>query len=210
MVCGPVTFRNARTPFQAWQSLEYTGLSAVGASSLGLQKPNMCSGANLAFRKDVFEQVNGYGSFVSMASGDDEFLMHKTFAKYPGRVMFIKERNAMVFTHACKNIVEFWHQRLRWASKGRVYENKMATIPAVLTWVSSFALVLVTILWLSGSLFTGEMVLAFWIFKSVPEFLFLLTVTPFYGQQKKPDLVLAIPAVLRIVYNFSRSSRKCR
>ncbi len=38
----------------------------------------MCNGANLAFRKDVFNEVSGYKGNIQIASGDDEFLMRKS------------------------------------------------------------------------------------------------------------------------------------
>ena len=52
----------------------------------------MCNGANIAYTKKIFEEVNGFKGNEHIASGDDEFLMHKIFEKYPDKVLFLKKK----------------------------------------------------------------------------------------------------------------------
>lgn len=59
MVSGPVLLES-KTIFEHFQALEFMGLIAVGAGSIGTGSPNMCNGANLAYRKEVFEEVGGF------------------------------------------------------------------------------------------------------------------------------------------------------
>jgi hypothetical protein len=71
-------------------------LVGSGACAMMIGKPNMCNGANIAYPKAVFEEVNGFDGNEHIASGDDEFLMHKIAEKYP---------NQIVFAHYQPNIV---------------------------------------------------------------------------------------------------------
>jgi len=41
----------------------------------------MCNGANLAYEKQAFFDVNGFEGIDDVASGDDMLLMHKLFKK---------------------------------------------------------------------------------------------------------------------------------
>ncbi|MBC8343602.1 MAG: glycosyltransferase, partial [Bacteroidetes bacterium] len=83
-VSAVVVFHEERTFFEKMQSLEFMSLIGIGAATISHGKPTMCNGANMAFRRDVFLEVNGYAGNEHIASGDDEFLMHKMAAKYPG------------------------------------------------------------------------------------------------------------------------------
>ena len=72
----------------ALMGLEFAGLVGVGAACLARQQPTMCNGANLAYRRAAFEAVGGYADNAHLASGDDEFLLHKIHAAFPGTAAF--------------------------------------------------------------------------------------------------------------------------
>ena len=90
MATAPVVYfaRNWRAPLL---DIEFASLIAIGASSLCSGFPNMCNGANLAFTKDAFNQVNGYQGYENVVSGDDEFLLYKVFKRFPTRVRFCQK-----------------------------------------------------------------------------------------------------------------------
>lgn len=127
MVYAPVAFK-ADTLFQKLQSLEFAGLVGIGASAIQLKNPNMCSAANLVFSKAVFTEVGGYVGNDGIASGDDEFLLHKVFKYYPNHVHFLLNRNAVVYTSANTSIQQLTDQRRRWVSKSTKYENRYITL----------------------------------------------------------------------------------
>ena len=58
----------------------------------------MCNGANLAYEKKAFYEVNGFTGIDNIASGDDMLLMHKIYKQYPERVLFLKSTDAIVQT----------------------------------------------------------------------------------------------------------------
>lgn len=113
-VSSPVCFANEKSIFEKMQSLEFLSLIGIGAGSIANKNPNMCNGANLAFRKDVFFEVGGYDEVDHLASGDDEFLMHKIFKKYPDKVAFLKSAEAIVSTSPFNKLKDFIAQRRRW------------------------------------------------------------------------------------------------
>ena len=68
------------------QAIEFAGLIVIGATSIAKRSPNMCNGANIAYPKKIFYQVNGFEGNINVASGDDEFLMHKIYAHGAKRI----------------------------------------------------------------------------------------------------------------------------
>jgi hypothetical protein len=68
-------------------------------------KPNMCNGANIAYPKAVFEEVNGFDGNEHIASGDDEFLMHKIAEKYPNQIVFAHYQPNIVLPNHRKTFV---------------------------------------------------------------------------------------------------------
>lgn len=140
LVSGPVVFSNQKSFFHKILQLEFAGLVGIGAAALELKYPNMCNGANLAYRKDVFDQVGGYAGNDNLPSGDDEFLMHKVFEKYPNRVFFLKDRDAIVETPPPATFDEFLNQRMRWVSKSTQYSDKKITLLLALAYLFNLSI----------------------------------------------------------------------
>ncbi len=122
-ISGPVAFQHTHTLFERMQLVEFASLMGVGGASIELRKPNMCNGANLAYTKAVFGQVEGFSGNETVASGDDEFLLHKVSSLYPEKVAFLKSHKAIVYTMAHKRLINFMSQRVRWASKWKAYQR---------------------------------------------------------------------------------------
>ena len=118
--------------FDSLQALEFSSLIGTGAATAALGFPTMCNGANLAFRKKVFSQVNGYEGNLQTPSGDDEFLMRKIQTRYPRGIRFIPHPDAVVTTHTQPDTNAFLNQRIRWASKWRYNSSPMGKGLAVL------------------------------------------------------------------------------
>jgi cellulose synthase/poly-beta-1,6-N-acetylglucosamine synthase-like glycosyltransferase len=125
-IYGPVEF-TATSVFEKIQAMEFAGLVGIGASAIQLGYPNMCSASNLIFSKEVFEEVGGYKGNDHIASGDDEFLLHRIYKRYPNQVCFLKNRDAVVYTSANTSIMQLAEQRRRWVSKSTKYENRYIT-----------------------------------------------------------------------------------
>jgi poly-beta-1,6-N-acetyl-D-glucosamine synthase len=124
MVTGAVIFDKPDNFFERMQQLEFAALMGTGAATISLGYPTMCNGANLAYRRATFEEVNGFDGNMHIASGDDEFLMRKISKKKLGTIYF-NNRDA-VGTDAQPAIRPFIQQRLRWASKWKHNSSLLA------------------------------------------------------------------------------------
>jgi cellulose synthase/poly-beta-1,6-N-acetylglucosamine synthase-like glycosyltransferase len=131
-ISGPVLLTGPPTFLQALMGLEFAGLVGVGAACLGRQAPTMCNGANLAYRRDAYAAVGGFADNAHLASGDDEFLLHKIHARQPGSARFLTDAAAIVRTAAPATLAALLRQRVRWASKWRHYQSPASRYLALL------------------------------------------------------------------------------
>ncbi|MDO8366417.1 MAG: glycosyltransferase [Saprospiraceae bacterium] len=123
MVCGPVVFHHENNLLQRFQSLDFLGLMGITGAGYPLGWHQMANGANLAYRKEAFEAVNGYAGNEHLASGDDMFLVQKVAKRWPGSIAFLKNSDATVLTEAAPGLHSFWQQRLRWGTKNAALPN---------------------------------------------------------------------------------------
>ena len=193
LLSGPVTFLGLRN----WaQIIEFSSLVGTGGSAIAAGFPTMCNGANLAYRKSAFLQVAGFEGIDTIASGDDELLMHKIATRFPDGIGFVKSTLAVVQTTPQPNWRSFYNQRKRWASKWDVAKRWATMLLAVFIFFANFAVILAFGLWFWGSsnAFLGKALFL----KYSSEFVFLAIVLGFLGKQK---LVPLIPFV-QILYPF--------
>lgn len=148
LVSGPVELESWDA-FTQMQALEFMGLVAVGAASIGAGAPTMCNGANLAYRRRAYEEVGGFSGIDHIASGDDELLMHKIAAAGGWRVAFMKRVDATVRTPAQGTWAQFRAQRIRWVSKSGQYKRRGITAILVLSYLAmlGFPLLAVAGIW---------------------------------------------------------------
>ena len=198
MISSPVAYFEEKSLFEYMQTLEFAYLIGIGAAFIGNGKASTCNGANLAYRKDVFYEVGGFKGIDDLASGDDELLLQKVAERFPGRIGFLKSREAIVFTHAKHTLNEFLQQRRRWASKSTKYKDKKIVALAVGIWLFNLSLLVNTGLGFYDVYFFKLFALQFFL-KYFFELAFLLPITTFF---KRPGLVglliLIIP--VHIIY----------
>jgi len=147
-ISGPVLLTGPDTTLHRLMGLEFAGLVGVGGACIRAGFPTMCNGANLAYRHDSFAAVQGFAGNEHLASGDDEFLLHKLHAAYPGSIRFLAEASAVVRTAAPPTLVALLRQRVRWASKWRHYHAPAPQRLAVLVLLANVSLAAGPVLWL--------------------------------------------------------------
>lgn len=144
LISSPVTFTNRgkglSAMINAMQTIEFASLVGSGACAMFIEKPNMCNGANICYLKSVFHEVEGFKGNEDLASGDDEFLMHKIAQKYPSKVKFLKNKEAIVATYAPETWRFFYNQRKRWASKWQRYDNWQTSALAVFIFLANLCI----------------------------------------------------------------------
>jgi len=119
MVCAPVVISDSGSVWGKLQQTEFFSVMALTIASFYWRKPVMCNGANLAYRKSIFEKVGGFSGNEGVPSGDDEFMMRKVLRAHPASVHCITGSPAVVHTALLPDLATFLRQRIRWASKWR-------------------------------------------------------------------------------------------
>jgi len=137
-VSGPVNFAGGKGLFFKVQLIEFASLVMTGAGLIGGGTPSICNGANLAYRKNVFDMVKGFAGNLNLSSGDDELLMQKIASQTNYKIKFCASEKAVVRTKANRTLRGFINQRKRWASKSVYYKNK--TLVAMLVLIYLFYL----------------------------------------------------------------------
>ncbi|RYZ97866.1 MAG: glycosyltransferase, partial [Sphingobacteriaceae bacterium] len=191
MISSPVTYFEEKSLFERLQTLEFSFLIGIGASFIGNNRASTCNGANFAYRKDTFYEVGGFKGIDELASGDDELLLQKVAAIHPGSIRFLKDRNAIVHTHAKANLKEFVQQRRRWASKSTKYKDKKVVALAVCMWLFNVSLLVNALLGFYDVYFF-ELFLTQFILKTVFEAAFLIPVNLFLGRPRLVWLLLIV------------------
>ena len=144
-ISGPVVMEGGSFMDEI-QSLEFSSLIGAGAAAIYYNNPVLCNGANLAFKKEVFIEVNGYEGYEKIISGDDEFLMYKISKFYPSKIFFLKSSKAIVHVQPESSINEFYHQRRRWSGKWRKHPNPLSKVLALYIFMVHLSFLLLFIL----------------------------------------------------------------
>ncbi len=123
MLVMPIDFESESGMLPTFQIIENMALTAITAGYVGIHKPFMCNGANLAFKKSAYDLVNGYKSHLNISSGEDVFLMEAIKNVNPTGIHYILSRALIVKTKAQTNFSDFFNQRIRWAYKAKYNSN---------------------------------------------------------------------------------------
>ncbi|MCI4669697.1 MAG: glycosyltransferase [Bacteroidia bacterium] len=179
LVVGPIElFYDRNSKFERFQALEAMGLTGITAGSIASGYPNMCNGANLAYRKEVFHAVKGFEGVDQVASGDDELLMQKIQKHGDYAIQFAKCREAIVATHALTDWESLKKQRLRWVSKARAYINKRINFVQLISYFAFLGLPFLLIssffmpmnAWLALELFALKLIADFYLMHRTLQF----------------------------------------
>lgn len=198
MISSPVTYFQEKSVFERMQTLDFSSLIGMGGAFMTNGFAATCNGANFAYRKDVFYEVGGFTGIDELASGDDELLLHKVAVKYPGRIGFLKRREAIVYTHAKPNLKEFMQQRRRWASKSTKYKDKRMVAFALSVWLCNFMLLFTAVL----GIFNFYFLKLFLITIGVKYIIDLVYMTPIMNFLKRRELLWYVSFTLpaNIIY----------
>jgi glycosyltransferase involved in cell wall biosynthesis len=124
MIAGAVSYDCENSFLHQFQQLDLASLQGATIGSFGLGKGFMCNGANFAYTKSLFQELNGFEGNDGIASGDDVFLLQKAIARFPEKVHYLKSENNIVATKPLNDWKSLFYQRVRWASKTGSYQSR--------------------------------------------------------------------------------------
>lgn len=122
-IVAPVTYTNENNFLNRFQLLDILSLQGATIGGFGITKPFLCNGANFAYKKELFKELNGFTGNSNIASGDDIFLLEKAVKKDAQSVHYLKSKEAIVKTKAQPTWGTLKAQRIRWAAKTSAYNN---------------------------------------------------------------------------------------
>lgn len=183
-IAAPVRIAGGRPSFlSVFQTLDFLTLQGITGAAVFKRFHSMCNGANLAYERTAFYEVDGFKGIDAIPSGDDMLLMHKIFLKYPQQVFFLKHRFAIVTTLPETRWSGFLNQRIRWASKADSYDDRRIFWVLLLVYLVNllFVCLLIAACWNSWWLWVLLLLLTV---KTIVEYPFVRSVATFFQQQR--------------------------
>ncbi len=143
LIIAPVVYQKERNFLQKFFSLDFISLVASGAGSASLHLPLMGNAANMAYCRELRDEILQNTQGTGFASGDDVFAIHYVAEKYGSRAIgFLKSRQCIVRTRTPENLHDFFQQRLRWGSKAKAYRSLWPNFVSLLIFAFNFMLTL--------------------------------------------------------------------
>jgi cellulose synthase/poly-beta-1,6-N-acetylglucosamine synthase-like glycosyltransferase len=197
-IAAPVKLKTSSSLLSIFQSLDFITLQGITAASVTANAHTMCNGANLAYQRSAFNEVNGFSGIDELASGDDMLLMHKIWKKYPKGVYYLKNKQAVIETDPMYTWKSFFQQRVRWSSKAAYYQDWR--IKLVLLFIYLFnCLFFILLVFAIVDVYYWWVLIFYLAGKTLIELPFVYSVANFYGEGK---LLFYFPFLqpLHIVY----------
>ncbi len=182
MVSAPVIYKSNGSYIENFQQLDGFSLQTVTIGGFGLSKPMLSNGANLAYSKAAFLQVNGFSGNDHIASGDDIFLLEKMKKVFPKQVQFLKSKEAIVSTKPQKNWKDVISQRIRWASKTSKQKSLLLILLGVLVFLVNISLLATPFLILFSFKYAGLYVLLIY-FKLITDYIVVSQAANFLNKE---------------------------
>ena len=193
-------YNNRQSLLTEMLQLDYFSMACVSAASIGLGFPISACGGNLMYRRQVYDELGGFGASSRLASGDDDLFVERVREETDWRITYAADPACHVSTRPPESWSEFVNQRIRYASKGPHYARPVVGILLALFsmntilafgWLSFFLSLKLTALWL---LSMG--------IKTVAEYFFLKHGSKRFGVRFKPATFL-LSALLHPFYIVS-------
>ncbi|TXI66705.1 MAG: glycosyltransferase [Flavobacterium sp.] len=189
MVASGVCYIPKSDFLSAFQNLDFLSLQGATIGSFGIGKPFMCNGANFAYSKQFFKELNGFQGNETIASGDDVFLLQKAVSFSPKKVGFLLAKESIVATKPVDTWSELFQQRVRWASKSTGYSSVYGKMLAIVVFSGNLAWILSFLLWLVGFLLDQNIFMLFVALKFLIDFILIYKTAIFF--ESKLQYVLA-------------------
>ena len=183
MLVMPVDFASDNKLLSVFQIVENMALVAITAGYTGIQKPFMCNGANLAFKKSAYDGVNGYTSHAHLSSGEDVFLLEDLKKVSPTGIHYFFSRELIAKTIPQTGLGSFINQRIRWASKTKHNSSALNLFSATIVMLSNLLFLALLVAILKKSLIIPYLSI-FAAAKFVFDFLLLFLASDFLGRVK--------------------------
>jgi len=139
LIIGLVKLTSNGSFFQDFQYIDHLSLQLSTAGMALNNRPIMCSGANLAFKKQFYYCIKDELK-TNYLSGDDMFLLHEAI-KQKKSIQLLNNPESVVLTESEQTFKTLLNQRIRWASKSKGYSNLTTIGTAIIVLLANISLV---------------------------------------------------------------------
>ena len=161
--------------FSGMQAIDFIYLLFIASGTINLGKPVSCIGNNMSFRKKAYEETGGFEK-LPFSVTEDFLLLNSIHKLKKYKLIYPLDKEALVISNPCTNIMELFNQKKRWAVGG------LDTPPAgILLMLWAFLTNLLIIL---TPFFFSAVLLYIAIFKIAIDFFVLMPVHQKLGLQK--------------------------
>lgn len=152
----------------------FTAIQYIGYALAG--NPYMGVGRNLAYRKSVFLNNKGFGSFLPVTGGDDDLFVNRHATAKTTAVAL--GADALVHSFPKTTLADFYHQKVRHLAVGKKYRAKHQFLLAVfffthlVTWFVGIPLLFfsTTVIWAASALIFRTLLLSITVHQSAERF----------------------------------------
>ena len=160
-----------RSLFIKLQSLDLLSLFSAFAGGLKMGVAFACTGNNLGYRRQVYDELRGFVNLGFTVAEDNMFLQWvDRYSKW--RIEPICHPDVTVSTRPTKTVKEFIRQRLRWASNST--ENRPSLVCFMVVVYGFYLFLPVALLFAAFGALSWALTLIILALKLVPEFLLVL------------------------------------
>lgn len=184
IITGPVAFKTQSSYLEIFQQLDIIGMMGVTAGGIARKVAYLANGANLAYQRAAFLEVNGFQGIDEKASGDDMLLLHKIVQAYPNSAGFAKSSQQVVLTNTEVTLNNFFKQRLRWASKGSDFQSNSTWLQMVMVFLFSFSIVACLLLSIVKASSFLLLFCLFYIIKFNVDYIYQSKFSRYFGKEK--------------------------
>jgi cellulose synthase/poly-beta-1,6-N-acetylglucosamine synthase-like glycosyltransferase len=199
MIAAGVSYLPKKGFLHQFQNLDFLSLQGVTIGSFGIGKPFMCNGANFAYEKAFFKDLNGFEGNSDIASGDDVFLLQKGLQFDSKNVGFCTVKESIVATKSVLSWKELFFQRVRWSSKSSAYVDWFSKSLAIVVFLTNLFLVIGFGFWVLGFL-PFENLLFYFGIKFLIDFIMIMKSANYFNQRVQYVLICSL------VYPFFTSA----
>jgi poly-beta-1,6-N-acetyl-D-glucosamine synthase len=191
VIAGLVAINKKSTHLRAsYESFDMAATMAITSWGIKNNYFYLANGANIAYKKTVYESVNGHEENIDIASGDDVFLINSA-AEKKFKISFLKSKDSIVYTLPQPSWSALFGQRKRWAAKTSAYANNTLYLTQCLIFfanVQPFLLLVLSIIFYNSTFF-GAAVFAY-IIKCAIDQSFINKTSAYFGYKLNHIIIL--------------------
>lgn len=179
------------------RKLERLSIFTISAGTIGWNWGVTATGRNFAYKRKVFDKLNGFSGTGHIPSGDDDLFLQKISKSKLYKISFAIGRDSFVPSIDRKNAKEQYNQEIRRASKWRFYPTTIKLFSALI--FLFYLLLFVAFIFATFSIITWEKFLFIFIVKILIDF-FIVFRGAILFKEKRLLLIFPLAEVFYIPY----------